>query len=116
MKTKILTLPGYLGSDTDHWQTIWEQELDNIEQVEQRDWEFPQLPQWLETLDSHIQNTDERIVLVSHSLGCSLIAHWASNHQSDNVIDAKKEKSLHENVSLFRGRGESRNETRSAHR
>ncbi len=88
MNTKILTLPGYLGSDEGHWQTIWEQELENIERVEQSDWEFPQLKQWLTTLNSHIQKTDENIVLASHSLGCSLIVHWASNFKNDNVIGA----------------------------
>lgn len=88
MKTKILTLPGYLGSEAGHWQTIWEQELETVERVEQSDWEFPLLSQWLETLDSHIQKTDENIVLASHSLGCSLIAHWASNFQTNKVIGA----------------------------
>lgn len=88
METKILTLPGYLGSDTGHWQTIWEQERETVERVEQKDWEFPILSQWLETLDSHIQKTNGNIVLASHSLGCSLIAHWALNYQSDKVIGA----------------------------
>ena len=88
LKTKILTLPGYLGSGEGHWQTIWEQQLANTERVEQFDWEFPQLTQWLETLNSLIQKTDQKIILVSHSLGCSLIAHWALNYQSDNVIGA----------------------------
>ena len=88
LQTKILTLPGYLGSEEGHWQTIWEQQLKNIERVEQIDWEFPQLTQWLETLNSHIQKTDQKVILVSHSLGCALIAHWASNYLSDNIIGA----------------------------
>ncbi|WP_299876030.1 alpha/beta hydrolase [uncultured Cocleimonas sp.] len=87
-QTKILTLPGYLGSDEGHWQTIWEQQLDNIERVQQNDWEFPQLSEWLKTLNSQIQNSDNNIVLVSHSLGCSLINHWAANYQSEKVIGA----------------------------
>jgi predicted alpha/beta hydrolase family esterase len=88
MKIKILTLPGYLGSDEGHWQLIWEQQLENIERVEQDNWEFPQLTEWLATLDAHIQKTDEPIVLVSHSLGCSLLNHWASSFQSEKVIGA----------------------------
>ncbi len=87
-KTKILTLPGYLGSGEGHWQTIWEQRFKNVERVEQSNWEFPQLNQWFETLESHIRKSDEKMLLAGHSLGCSLITHWATNYQLDNVIGA----------------------------
>ncbi|MEE9309969.1 MAG: alpha/beta hydrolase [Cocleimonas sp.] len=87
MTTKILTIPGYGGSGEKHWQTIWETEFENIQRVEQDDWDNPQLTLWVERLDSYIQK-NERILLVGHSLACALISHWASNHNTSSIIGA----------------------------
>lgn len=86
MNTKILTLPGYCGSGSEHWQSYWESEYENIARVEQQNWEHPKLESWLETLNTTIQNCDENIILVAHSLGCSLVNHWANKYQSDKVL------------------------------
>jgi len=85
---KILTLPGYLGSDEEHWQSYWEQELDNISRVEQADWESPKLNVWLDALNTVIQNSDEPTILVAHSLACSLVNHWANTYESNKVCGA----------------------------
>jgi predicted alpha/beta hydrolase family esterase len=90
MTTKILTLPGYCGSGEAHWQSIWESEFDNIQRVEQDDWNHPQLAPWVERLEYYIQNIqkEERVLLVGHSLACSLISHWALAHDSSSIIGA----------------------------
>ena len=75
MTTKILTIPGYGGSGEMHWQSIWEKEFENIERVEQENWEKPQRQPWIDQLNLAIHK-DENIILVGHSLACSLIAHW----------------------------------------
>jgi predicted alpha/beta hydrolase family esterase len=87
MTTKILTIPGYGGSGQKHWQSYWEKEYDNIQRVEQDDWDNPQLAPWVERLNSYINN-DEKVLLVGHSLACSLISHWALKHDTDSIIGA----------------------------
>ncbi len=37
----ILTVPGLNGSGPRHWQTIWEQEIDDVARVELGSWEKP---------------------------------------------------------------------------
>jgi uncharacterized protein len=87
MDTKILTIPGYGGSGKGHWQTYWENEIENTVRVEQEAWDNPQLDLWIETLDSYIQK-NQNYVLVAHSLACSLVAHWASKYESSSIIGA----------------------------
>jgi predicted alpha/beta hydrolase family esterase len=87
MDTKILIIPGYGGSGKDHWQTYWEKEIQNSSRVEQEDWNDPQLDLWVKILDSYIHKNCTHI-LVAHSLACSLVAHWASSHDTSSVLGA----------------------------
>ncbi len=82
---KILTIPGYGGSGKEHWQSYWNNEFGNIERVEQDDWDNPQLDLWLEQLNQSIQESPQDCILVAHSLGCALIAHWASKYSSNDA-------------------------------
>jgi len=88
MMYKILTLPGYGGSGAKHWQTLWEAEFDNIQRVEQTDWNAPDLTLWVESLNSYVENSNEKVILVGHSLACALVSHWAAYFKTDKVIGA----------------------------
>ena len=87
MDIKILTIPGYGGSGKEHWQTYWERELINIERVEQKDWNNPQLDLWVETLNSYIKK-NQKYILVAHSLACSLVAHWSLKYDTSSILGA----------------------------
>ncbi|MEE9913951.1 MAG: alpha/beta hydrolase [Deltaproteobacteria bacterium] len=76
MRIRILIVPGLNGSGPGHWQTIWEEKY-RCEHVHQRDWENPDLTQWVETLNTAATASSERTVIVAHSLGCLTVAHWA---------------------------------------
>lgn len=78
--TPILTLPGLGGSGPEHWQSLWEATNPVFRRVVQRDWENPDLTDWLETLQSHIAACEVAPVLVAHSLACSLVAHWVKKY------------------------------------
>jgi len=73
---RILIVPGLNGSGPDHWQTLWEEKY-GYERVEQRDWANPDLAEWVNTLNTFIRASEDRTVLVAHSLGCLTVAHWA---------------------------------------
>src|SRR5687768_12878655 len=77
--TRVLVVPGYCGSGPDHWQTLWERLDARCLRVQQRDWEHPELSEWLAALDQAVASEPAPVVLAAHSLGCVLVAHWASS-------------------------------------
>ena len=80
MRSRVLILPGLHDSGPDHWQSRWERSHTTFRRVVQRDWETPDREEWVATLDAAISESEEPVVLAAHSLGCSLVAHWARAH------------------------------------
>lgn len=77
MKTRALILPGLYDSGPEHWQTYWERSDPSFVRVNQRNWETPHRSEWVETLDSAVDQYGADVVLVGHSTACALIAFWA---------------------------------------
>ncbi|RDJ27711.1 serine hydrolase family protein [Bosea caraganae] len=75
----ILVVPGLHGSEPAHWQSRWEAERDDIERLQQADWDAPELETWVSALRGHVERRPGA-VLVGHSLGATLIAHLATRH------------------------------------
>jgi predicted alpha/beta hydrolase family esterase len=75
----ILIVPGFRGSGPLHWQSLWQQSDSAFQRVAQLDWNKPALHEWLESLDNHIAKCETSPILVAHSLGCSLVAHWVKS-------------------------------------
>ena len=78
----VFTLPGWQGSGAQHWQIRWA-ELFGDELVEQHDWMHPLRGDWITRLEDVVQSQlkkqpDMPIAFVAHSLGCHLVASWAS--------------------------------------
>jgi uncharacterized protein len=77
---QVLIIPGLYNSGPGHWQTEWQAARPEFQRVEQRDWDTPNLEDWLHSLDHAVRRNHDNVVLVGHSLGCILIAHWAARH------------------------------------
>lgn len=79
MSFKMLLLPGWQDSDPLHWQSLWEAAY-GYERVVQHDWLRPLRGDWITRLEEVVLATPESssICLVAHSLGCILVAAWAS--------------------------------------
>jgi len=73
----VLLLPGYADSGPDHWQTLWERRHGYV-RVLQEDWLQPERDAWIARLDEAVERASGAVVLVAHSLGCALVAHWAA--------------------------------------
>lgn len=93
----LVLLPGWHDSGTNHWQTLWPQVHQSDHgswiRVDQDDWEWPRRGDWMmrldETLLAHTELTDQPAVLVAHSLGCHLVAAWATHSRHiDRVCGA----------------------------
>jgi predicted alpha/beta hydrolase family esterase len=76
----VLVLPGWENSGPTHWQSLWEQQHGD-ERVEQDDWSWPKRGDWMTRLEETLLASDTPALLVAHSLGCHLVAAWASHSQ-----------------------------------
>ena len=75
-----LIIPGLGNSGPAHWQTWLEQTVPDCNRIEQKEWDAPDLADWLNAIDEAVANYDPAsVVLIGHSLGCSTIAHWAKH-------------------------------------
>lgn len=83
----VLIVPGLGSSGPAHWQTRW-QELHGYQRVEQREWDAPSREEWVATLDAVLQARARPSVLVAHSLGCALVAHYAQQPSAAKRIRA----------------------------
>ena len=75
--THVLVLPGWQGSGPEHWQMRWVH-THGYRVVEQNNWLHPLRGDWMARLDESVIDAPGPVVLVAHSLGCILVAAWAS--------------------------------------
>lgn len=83
----ILILPGWQDSGPQHWQSLWQSRL-ACQRVEQHDWLRPLRGDWVARLEDVVLSTPEPAVLVAHSLGCLLVAAWASHSRNTHRVKA----------------------------
>jgi predicted alpha/beta hydrolase family esterase len=77
-RTTTVIVPGIDNSGPRHWQTLLEQDDPQSARLEPYSWTKPQLDDWLSALDRAVDDTPGPPVLVAHSLGTLLVAHWAA--------------------------------------
>lgn len=65
----ILILPGYAGSEEEHWQTRWAGRLRTARVVEQADWHQPDPEAWRDRIVEAVTAATRPVVLIAHSLG-----------------------------------------------
>ena len=73
----VLILPGFGGSGPAHWQTRWEALHPEFRRVQVPDWNQPDLDVWVKALGEAAASLGEPPVIVAHSLGCLVVAHFA---------------------------------------
>jgi len=74
-----LIVPGLGNSGSAHWQTYFENVGDNFKRIIQQEWDAPTCKDWVITLDKTVGDYDAAtVILIGHSLGCTTIAHWAT--------------------------------------
>ena len=73
----VLIVPGLGSSGPQHWQSRWQARHPHFVRVAQRNWDAPDCGDWIAVLEQAVFTAGPRAVLVAHSLGCLLVAHWA---------------------------------------
>jgi predicted alpha/beta hydrolase family esterase len=84
---RVLTLPGLCSSGPTHWQSRWERRY-GYARVEQDDWDRPERDAWLMKLEAAVQAQPSAPILVAHSLGCALVAHYAARMRPGQIAGA----------------------------
>jgi hypothetical protein len=87
-QTTMLILPGLGDTGLSHWQTLWQISTPGARRVEQEDWDNPVLSEWIDNLQRAVEDAPSPVVLVAHSLGCALVAHWARSGATGRVAAA----------------------------
>jgi predicted alpha/beta hydrolase family esterase len=83
--THYFIVPGLGNSGPQHWQTYFEETLENIQRINQQEWDAPDCRDWMANIDEALANYDlSTVVLIGHSLGCTTIARWAK--ESGKII------------------------------
>lgn len=80
---QLIIVPGMGGSDEAHWQTHWEGSEPDAIRLKPESWTRPSLINWLEALDTCVAEAAAPPILVAHSLGYLLVAHWSKARPSD---------------------------------
>ena len=83
----VLLLPGWQNSGPAHWQTRWEA-THGYTRVEQHDWMRPLRGDWIARLEDVVLQQSAPVRLVAHSLGCLLVAAWASHSRNTHRVQA----------------------------
>ncbi len=74
----VLVVPGIGNSGPGHWQTLWQARHPHWRRVVQADWNHPRCEEWVEAFEATMANCSVPPIIVAHSIGCLVIAHWAS--------------------------------------
>ncbi|MGJ7527228.1 RBBP9/YdeN family alpha/beta hydrolase [Variovorax sp. GB1P17] len=82
---RILLLPGWQNSGPGHWQTLWES-IHGDHRVEQHEWMRPLRGDWSMRLEEEVLAAPGPVVLAAHSLGCILVAAWASHSRNAHKV------------------------------
>jgi uncharacterized protein len=81
MQTNYLIIPGYGGSGEEHWQSYFERNLANCKRVQQKSWDKPLCKDWVTNINEAVNQYDPKsLILITHSLGCIALAHWARQY------------------------------------
>ncbi|WP_455480007.1 RBBP9/YdeN family alpha/beta hydrolase [Bartonella sp. B23] len=83
----ILIVPGYKGSDSDHWQTRWEKKLSTARRVKQNHWSKPVCEEWVNEVKIAIAQAQKPVVIIAHSLGVPTAIH-ATLQNAEKVCGA----------------------------
>jgi predicted alpha/beta hydrolase family esterase len=81
MRSTVLFVPGLRDHVPDHWQTLLAIEIEGSRTVPPLDRDKLSCAARIEALDRAIQEIEEPPILVAHSAGVLMVAHWAQHHR-----------------------------------
>jgi len=77
----VLILPGWLDSEPDHWQSLWQSRF-GWKRVQQNDWNEPKKADWVKNIAREIKKQKKAPVVITHSLGGIALAQAVKQNPS----------------------------------
>jgi predicted alpha/beta hydrolase family esterase len=77
----VLLVPGLRDHVPEHWQTLLEAKLPRVACVPRRTQDKLSCAAWVAALDASLAVIDGPVILVAHSAGVMMVAHWAHTHR-----------------------------------
>jgi len=81
VRSTILFVPGLRDHVPEHWQSLLAQALPGSRTVEPLTHDKLSCAARVEALDEAVAAIEGPVVLVAHSAGCLMVAHWAEKHR-----------------------------------
>jgi predicted alpha/beta hydrolase family esterase len=78
--TTILIVPGLRDHVPGHWQTLLEAKLDKVRSVPPLEEDKLSLAARVEAIQNELEKISGPVILVAHSAGVLMVAHWAALH------------------------------------
>ncbi|MCG7374113.1 alpha/beta hydrolase [Pseudomonas luteola] len=78
MNQSVLIVPGIGNSGAQHWQTLWQAKHPHWQRLDVEDWDQVGCRAWVDATDRQVSNLGPGTLIVAHSLGCLVVAHWAA--------------------------------------
>ena len=78
---QVLIVPGLRDHVPEHWQTLLEQRLPNAVSVPRMESGKLSCAAWVAKLDESLAQLGGPPILVAHSAGVMIVAHWAQKHR-----------------------------------
>lgn len=75
-----LIVPGVGGSESEHWQSWLERQLESSTRVQQRDWQAPKLSEWVTQCAKTLAAAPAAVQIVAHSFGCLTTVATLAQH------------------------------------
>jgi predicted alpha/beta hydrolase family esterase len=81
----VLIVPGLRDDMPEHWQTILQKKLRRaftVPRIPRDSAAWISRPAWVAMLDKCVRAIQGPVVLVAHSAGVAMVAHWAQQHRA----------------------------------
>ncbi|AOE85343.1 RBBP9/YdeN family alpha/beta hydrolase [Pseudomonas sp. TCU-HL1] len=78
--TTILIVPGLREDVPEHWQTLLAAQLPKVRSVPPLERDKLSLPARVEAIQHELEQIDGPVILVAHSAGVLMVAHWAARY------------------------------------
>ncbi len=76
---RLLLVPGLRDHVDEHWQTLLAQDVPGAHMVAPMGREDLSCRRRVQPIDDAIASIDQAVMLVAHSAGCVMVAHWAAH-------------------------------------
>lgn len=88
MEAAYVFVAGIGNCEPEHWQARWYARTESGTWVDHDDWDNPVRDAWVKDLDESLRAIKGPKILIAHSLGCTAIAEWASEHEVGGIKGA----------------------------